>query len=295
MAEATFAGRRFRVDPNSIRWTYDAKVKSMNSVGGKVVQVFGTTIGNMQISGSFGVGAWEQQVEFLEQMRAIGEEQATDNLAKHNKPPLRFTYPPKNWDFQVYLRDFSSPDGSGAVNLAPEIFNPKWNLTLFIVEDNAGLDEVATNAYIARLSKGIGWRQTEYNAPLQVAAFPAGEGSASGNVTLTQEFSQNVLRWKTLVERFFPSQFVEQALKIMQCESEGNPNAVNPIVTEFGNAKGLFQHLEDLWESRSAQAGFGGKSIFDPEANIGTAYWLFSQSNTWSHWACRRVVPENAG
>lgn len=283
-----------RIDPNSVRWNYDSKVKTFESVGGKVIQVFGTTLGNMTIEGSFGIGGWQQQVEFLKAMKAIGVEQSEDNMSQHNKPPLRFTYPPKGWDFMVYLRDFSSPDGPEAVNMSPAIFNPKWTLTLFLAEDNANLTELATNAYISRLSKGIGWKQSEFNGPLEDAAAPT--SPVFGNTIGTGEFSQDVLRWQPLVNKYFPQEYRIQALKIIQCESEGNPNARNPKKTQqYGHAKGLFQHLENLWLSRSALAGFPGADIFNPEANVGTAYWLFAQTNTWQHWACRRVVPENAG
>ena len=292
MGVATFAGYRFRIDPDNIQWTYDAKTKTMNSVGGRVVQIFGTTVGNMILTGSFGVGGWQEQVRFLQRMKTIGEQQSEDNLSKHNKPPLRFSYPPRGWDFQVYLKDFSSPDGPLAVNMTPVTFNPRWQLTLFIAQDNADLQTVATNAYIARLSKGIGWKQSEFNAPLTAATYtPATPTYTSGSVADTGEFSANVLRWQSLVNKYFTTeQYRHEALQVMQCESRGNPQAVNPINTNYGHAKGLFQHLEDLWPARANAIGKPNASIFDPEANIAAAWYLFSQTYTWQAWSCGRVV-----
>lgn len=97
-------------------------------------------------------------------------------------------------------------------------------------------------------------------------------------------FIPNVERWRGLVSKYFPAAHVDDALSVIWGESRGIPGAVNPS----SRASGLFQHLPQYWESRSKQAGFQGKSIFDPEANIGTAAWLFKGSgNSWAHWSAK--------
>lgn len=299
MGQASLGGRPFRIDPTSISWSYKAKTKEVPTVGGKVVQVFGTDISDMTVSGQFGIGGWQQQAAFLQEMKNLWEEQASSST--QIMPPHRFMYPPKGWDFQVYLKAYTSPDGPTSVVLDNKIFNPKWTLTLFIVEDNADLKTIASDLYIARLAKGLGWTQNEYNggfgqgdttvlqdAMLPSPGGPGGGGSGGGN---SGGFSTNVNRWRSLVSRFFPAQYVNEALQIIQCESEGNPNAVNPkVIPGQGQARGLFQHMDAFWPSRSAQAGYPGKSVFDPEANIATAAWLFMQTETWSHWSCQRVI-----
>lgn len=99
--------------------------------------------------------------------------------------------------------------------------------------------------------------------------------------------------WRPLVSEFFPAAHVEEALAIMQCESGGNPNAVNPT----SGASGLFQFLESTWLWASPLAGYGGSSRFDPLANVATASWLFQytvknghRNGIWAHWECRRVL-----
>lgn len=164
MGTAIFAGKTFRIDPESVQWEYEVKTRSIPTVGGKVIQVFGGRISDMMVEGSFGVGGWEQQANFLEEMKAIGAEQAAmSRVSRSTKPPFKFIYPPRGWNFDVYLKEFSNPDGPSSVALAPEIVNPKWRLVFFIVEDNSGLKKVAQDAYISRIAKGIGWRLTEYN------------------------------------------------------------------------------------------------------------------------------------
>ncbi len=92
-----------------------------------------------------------------------------------------------------------------------------------------------------------------------------------------------VEQWRTLVAAYFRPGDVDRALRIMRCESGGNPNAKNP----GSSASGLFQHLGKYWATRSAAAGYAGVSIFDPTANVATAAWLRDQAGGWSHWVCR--------
>src|SRR5690606_34085044 len=154
---------------------------------------------------------------------------------------------------------------------------------------------VAENAYIQRLSKGLGWRQSEYNGGIlssDATIIQSGSSIQGGTATGTsgRQFSPNVERWRSLVARHFPPNVVDKALRIIQCESEGNPNARNPQVTQYGNAHGLFQQMDRLWPERSAKAGVGGRSFYDPEANIIVAAMLYRERNNWSHWECGKIL-----
>ena len=78
------------------------------------------------------------------------------------------------------------------------------------------------------------------------------------------EFAEAVERWRPIVSIYFPSDRVDWALRIIECESHGDPNAKNPRST----ASGLFQHLASLWDERAAAAGWPAADVFDPFANI---------------------------
>lgn len=96
--------------------------------------------------------------------------------------------------------------------------------------------------------------------------------------------------WRPLVEQYFSGSLIEEALRVMACESGGNPDAVHPE----SDATGLFQFLAGTWAFSSVRAGFPGASRFDAEANVAAAAWLVDYSmrtkhprGTWGHWVCQ--------
>ena len=103
----------------------------------------------------------------------------------------------------------------------------------------------------------------------------------------------NVERWRRLFERLFEPEDVETALRVVNCESRGDPEAKNPR----SSASGLWQHLARYWGptwnrqrlpggNRAARAGIPGASIWDPEASTIVAAWLVYEAGGWIHWPC---------
>ena len=97
-----------------------------------------------------------------------------------------------------------------------------------------------------------------------------------------EEFAWAVERWRPIVAAYFPEDRIDWALRIIECESHGDPLARNPAST----ASGLFQHLAGLWGERAAAAGWAGSDIFDPFANIAVAAWLLDTGGP-GHWVCK--------
>lgn len=92
--------------------------------------------------------------------------------------------------------------------------------------------------------------------------------------------SSSAEEWRWLVELHFAPGDVDKGLRVIWCESRGDPSAKNPSST----ASGLWQHLATYWESRSAAAGISGASIWDPEASTIVAAWLVYSNGGWGHW-----------
>lgn len=120
--------------------------------------------------------------------------------------------------------------------------------------------------------------------------------TTSGVTTTTTPtvFPPSVEQWRSLVETYFPAHRVDEALKIMRCESNGDPNAVNP----YSGAAGLFQFLRSTWNSlpHSVSGGsYESGQVFDPVANTRSAAWLANRYEElghyyWQAWSCRRVL-----
>lgn len=100
-----------------------------------------------------------------------------------------------------------------------------------------------------------------------------------------------VEQWRSLVQQFFPANRVEEALVIIGCESNGDPDAVNP----YSGAAGLFQFLPSTWASTAPKAGYPEASPYDPEANVASAAWLANRYQElgydyWHAWNCKRML-----
>lgn len=101
----------------------------------------------------------------------------------------------------------------------------------------------------------------------------------------------NVEKWRDLVSQFFPSHRVEQALRILNCESNGDPDAYNP----YSGASGLFQFIPSTWATTAPKAGYPDATPFEPEANTASAAWLANRYEQldlpyWMAWNCQRVL-----
>lgn len=100
-------------------------------------------------------------------------------------------------------------------------------------------------------------------------------------------------RWTPIVEIALESYGAEAELdtfmRVMHCESRGDPNAHNTFVYDNpkDQASGLMQHMPRWWDDRVASAGMAGYSPFNPVANIFASAWLLTtRGGGWSHWEC---------
>lgn len=184
----------FRIDPNAIDWSFKVNTTVTNTVAGRVVQVLGATLSDMTIQGSYGQNhahadsglSWRQADAFLNVMRQIMDFQSQDATQSGKMhPPATFNYAPKGWRFGVYVKALEDSRG-GSVSHQVGRASYDYRLTLFIVDARSqdlvpagtvrgSLDkakQAAIDAYIARISDGIGWHFSQFNG--QVPASPIG-------------------------------------------------------------------------------------------------------------------------
>lgn len=145
---------------------------------------------------------------------------------------------------------------------------------------------------------------TTSSGPTTTATTAAGSSSTSSSTTTTTAtttpddtdwppipISDRTMSWRPLIEQHFAPDLVLDALVIVQCESRGDPDAVNP----YSGASGLFQFMPGTWAVASVQAGVGDRSVFDGEANIIAASWLAEYyrdrvGEPWRPWSCRAYL-----
>lgn len=195
MAYCQLGDYSFRIVPSSVVFPFEVDSVVIPTVGGRVVQVYGVTVGDMIVQGLFGqerTGQTRDSWQLAETFQAAvgdmvkrqsaqptgGQLAGYDPATMH--PPVRFLFnddsperraaglPIHNWDFQVYIKNLEDAATAG-MTVAHETgkFSYGYTLTLFIVEDNSRiLRQVAVDKFIQRLAEGVGWQRTEYNGPM---------------------------------------------------------------------------------------------------------------------------------
>jgi hypothetical protein len=177
----------FRLDPELISWNWSVLTNVVETIGGRVIQVLGARLDDLTVQGSLGQDhaagpvngtTWHLAERFVSVITKIMEAQSADaNQQGKMHPPAVFTYPPKGWRFNVYVKALTDPDGDSSVILRPAKINQRYTLSLFIVQDgSSALVKAGTtngvfsqkaydavSAFMARISDGIGWHFTQYN------------------------------------------------------------------------------------------------------------------------------------
>jgi hypothetical protein len=90
-------------------------------------------------------------------------------------------------------------------------------------------------------------------------------------------------RWRSTVEKYFDAQHVPWALRIIACQSSGDP------AFETATNAGLFAHAKIYWVERATAVGFPESPPSDAVANIAAAAYVFYASNGRGgekHWTC---------
>lgn len=314
MGNAVLAGRPFRLDPTSVSWDFVVGVSETTTLGGRVVQVFGAKLGDLVVEGSFGRGGWEEQATFLEQVKQLGQGQL-DRWPQPNIAPYRFVWPTYGWDFQVWIKDYVEPGSTSSVDMRVDNVAPTWQLTLVIVEDNAVLKTISSDAYISRLAAGMGWHPSEFNGPQTVEALqkilgeagvstvrqyvsmryglanPLQDGSAaalaSSAGTAGPHAQQTIASMVGLVKSVgFSGMAAATAIAVAMAESGGNPNSHN--ATPPDDSYGLWQinMLGSLGPARRKQFGLtSNDQLYDPVVNARAAFSISSGGNNWTPWS----------
>ena len=128
------------------------------------------------------------------------------------------------------------------------------------------------------------------NAPEHAFWSAASTTTTTMSLPLSAEVPEILPEFQTLgelVDKYFLPEDKEFILWLAFCESSAFPeHYMSSAVNKSSRASGWFQHLPKFWDERSVAAGFEGYSIFNPEANVAVAAWLFYEDGGARHWEC---------
>ncbi len=182
---ATLGGVPLPLDPEKVAWRSTTKSSTVQTVGGKVVQVYGTSISEITIIGSYGSAGFDGEVAFLNQVKVwvtnqVGQLTPRQGQGIWNAQPLQFIFPFHNWSFLVYITKFFNPDNpiGQSVYADPNVVNYHWALTLFVASNNASVtaaDQTADASmiqYVNQLSQYFGWFPNQANGQIDPGQYP---------------------------------------------------------------------------------------------------------------------------
>jgi soluble lytic murein transglycosylase-like protein len=91
---------------------------------------------------------------------------------------------------------------------------------------------------------------------------------------------REAIAWKPLIAKYFPSDQVNNAIKIVNAESGGNTNVLSPT-----RDRGLFQ----INAIHIGRVNGNLEALFDPETNVKVAYAIWSEQG-WGPWTTKGVL-----
>lgn len=185
MGTCQLGSLQWRIAPSDISWTYQIDATRIPTLGGQVVQIVGTTFGDVVVTGFFGqpraksgppVQSWQLAEAFQTRIKAMIDAQTLQapkvTLGPNNPQvihePLQFHYHDDlhDWQFQVLIKGLADT-GGGQLSHATGKFSYGYQLTLFVVKAQSDeIKNIAIDAFISRLTAGIGWKQSRYNGPM---------------------------------------------------------------------------------------------------------------------------------
>lgn len=108
-----------------------------------------------------------------------------------------------------------------------------------------------------------------------------------GPTPVANPFRPSVERWRSLAHDVFPDRVVNEVLFIIQCESNGNPNA-----TGASGEHGLMQVHPRYHQAKADQLFGTGASLYDPFVNLSVAAIISGDGSNWSAWSyCSARLP----
>jgi len=146
----------FALNPDTAKWDYNDNATSMDTLGGRVIQLLSVKLNGLAITGRAGSrGELQRMADNIKQIMSY-------HVATQN--PARLKVPSRNWDFQVYIQSMPALGWDVATTSYP------YQLQFAIEDDLAGVQtKQITNAVLQNIQKDIGYNAGHHGGNAQVA------------------------------------------------------------------------------------------------------------------------------
>lgn len=140
---------QFRTNPNSISWDYNLITNVQQTYGGRVIQILGAKVDNLEVKVDCGQGGWDYAMYVVQFMRDA-------MMMQRNGIPGQFIYTTRNWDLKVFAVNVPFHDA---------VEETVRELTLqFKVQQDVAAPAIASQSIanaIMRLQQGMGFLSSE--------------------------------------------------------------------------------------------------------------------------------------
>lgn len=143
----------FRVNPKSVDWTYSLNTSTQETAGGRVIQILSVNFNELVVQAESGNGG----EAYLRSTATFFRELIV--WQKEHRRTVLFQMPSKKISLRVFAESMDVKDRVG------NILRP-FTMTFKIQEDVRGvLKQKTISSELARLERGIGFKDTVYNNP----------------------------------------------------------------------------------------------------------------------------------
>lgn len=171
-----FSPLNFRTNPNSILWDYELITHVEQTYGGRVIQILGTKMDNLQVSVDCGQGGWPYAMYIVQFMRDLMVQQ-------RNGTPATFSYTTRGWQLKVFALNVPFHD-------AVQETIRELTLNFKIQQDVSGLQEAASiSDALMALTNGIGFTANSFNTSYSLAGYPSNAGGGGAATALQSSLS----------------------------------------------------------------------------------------------------------
>ncbi len=143
---------RFRTNPNSITWNHELITKVEDTYGGRVIQLLGTKLGDLEVTAECGWGGWPYMFKVTNFFQGLMHWQRKGD-------PARFYYSTRNWKLDVFATGIPFQDSVSSVSR-------EFTMSFKIQEDVSGvMSQNTMSVALSKLKEGVGFQRGPYVNP----------------------------------------------------------------------------------------------------------------------------------